>query len=68
MQDKGKRVALKAMFSREGVEASNPFAIRKKIAFLREHPEVLELVEKGANIESKSWIDGTEFWFTKNMF
>jgi len=34
---------IKAIFSKEGIEASNPFAFRKKLEFAKKHPELLML-------------------------
>ena len=41
---------IKAIFSKEGIEASNPFAFKKKLEFAKKHPELL-MLETGGKIE-----------------
>jgi hypothetical protein len=41
---------IKAIFSKEGIEASNPFAFRKKLEFAKKHPELL-MLEMGGGVE-----------------
>ena len=38
---------IKAIFSKEGLEASNPFAFKKKLEFAKKHPELLILANGG---------------------
>jgi hypothetical protein len=44
---------LRSLMSREAIEASNPFAIRKKIQFAKNHPEVF-MLEKGGDIKDQT--------------
>jgi hypothetical protein len=51
---------IKAIFSKEGIEASNPFAFKKKLEFAKKHPELL-MLETGGNSTVKGFGD------TKNL-
>ena len=47
---------IKAIFSKEGIEASNPFAFKKKLEFAKKHPELL-MLETGGGVDMYSKFD-----------
>jgi len=56
---------IKAIFSKEGLEASNPFAFKKKLEFAKKHPELLILANGGGvgNPSKKEMLDYLNMYF-----